>query len=405
MKNFFASCPRGLEETLTKEAEHFNFEHLEITRGGFHFKTSPLNAINFLLETRVASRVYKEIGSFDFRNEKDLVKSAMQIPWTKILNPDDTFKVTCLLSREVMGKFRNSHFLSLLLKDAIVDTFKEKAGKRPSIDLDHAQFPLLLRIEPSPKGKGQLRGIVLVDLAGYSLHQRGYRTAGHEAPIKENLAAALIMNTNWDKKVPLYDPFCGSGTFLLEGAMIRHHIAPTYINLLDRKEDQFAFAFERQKWFQKSPEIQKPFEQLCDELIARAKNGISHAEPGEFHGSDIKADPIGMLMESWTNLGLPRKSLRINVANALDVKPDDNFPNGVVITNPPYGVRLEEKDERLEQLYYDLGEALKNNWKGFNAYLISQEAAYRKKISLRTSLRMSFYNGNLECRLLGYELF
>ncbi len=404
MKNFFASCPRGLEETLNQEATRFNFNHVEITRGGLNFKTTPLNAINFLLETRVASRVYKEIGSFDFRNEKDLAKNAMQIPWTKILNPDDTIKITSLFSREVMGKFKNSHYLSLLLKDAIVDTFVEKAGKRPSIDLDHPNFPLLLRIEPSPK-KGELRGIVSVDLAGHSLHLRGYRASGHEAPIKENLAAALLMNTSWNKEVPLYDPFCGSGTFLLEGAMMRYQIAPTYIKLINRKEGHYSFAFERQKWFQKDQAIKQPFENLCEELIARAKNGISNAGVGEFHGSDIVADPIGMLMEAWQTIGLPRKSLRINVINALDVQPDDNFSNGVLITNPPYGVRLEEKDEKLEKLYYDIGESLKNNWKGFNAYIISQEAIYRKKISLRTSMRMSFYNGSLECRLLGYELY
>lgn len=404
MKNFFASCPRGLEEILLKEAAHLNFQHTELTRGGVSFKTTPLKALNFLLESRIASRVYKEIGSFQFSSDKDLHKKAMEIPWTKIMNPDDTFKITTTLSRDVNRIFKNSHFLSLLLKDAIVDVFKEKSGSRPSIDLDNANYPFVLRVENDPINKC-FKGIVSVDLAGYPLHQRGYRQVGHNAPIKENLAAALILQSDWDRKSPLYDPFCGSGTFLIEGALIRHNIAPTLMKLKKYETQSNVFAFEKQKWFQKDTELHTPYKNLVNELIARSRNAMFQFGLAEFNGNDVSRKAIGLLIDGWAALELPRKALRFTQKSALEYLPQDNHKNGVIFTNPPYGVRLEEKDEELENLYYEFGESLKNNWKGFNAFIISQDSNLRKKISLKTKTRFTFYNGPLECRLLCYDLF
>ena len=227
---------------------------------------------------------------------------------------------------------------------------------------------------------------------------------GHQAPIKENLAAALVMSTGWDKQVPLYDPFCGSGTFLIEAALIRHQIVPTYLKLQARAEGA-RFAFETQKWFQKETTIHGPFENLCKELLVRAKNGIESFGIAEFHGNDKHSKSIELLMEAWSTMGLPRKSLRVSTLDALKWKPQEDLSNGLVITNPPYGIRLGEKDEQLEELYYEFGETLKNNWKGFSSFIVSQDSSLRKKISLKTSSRFSFFNGALECRLLGYDLF
>jgi 23S rRNA G2445 N2-methylase RlmL len=404
MKNFFVSCPRGLEELLLEESSRFNFQHTELTRGGITFKTSHLKALNLMLESRIASRVYKEIGSFQFSSDKDMHKAAMEIPWTKIMNPDDTFKITTTLSREVNRIFKNSHFLSLLLKDAIVDVFKDKSGSRPSIDLDDPTYPFVLRVENDPINKC-FKGIVSVDLSGYPLHQRGYRQIGHNAPIKENLAAALIIQSGWDKKSPLYDPFCGSGTFLIEGALYRHNIAPTILKLKQYQHRDQVFAFEKQKWFQKDVEIHQPYRNLVNELLAHSKNAMFNFDVAEFNGNDITRKAIGLLIEGWAALELPRKALRFTQKSALEYLPNDNHENGVIITNPPYGVRLEEKNEELEQLYHEFGESLKNNWKGFRAFIVSQDSSLRKKISLKTTSRFTFYNGSLECRLLNYDLF
>lgn len=403
MKNFFASCPRGMEEVLLKEGSNLNFEHVEVTRGGINFKTSSLKALTFLFQTRVASRVYKEIGSFDFTSDKDMYDGAKQIPWSKIMNHSDTFKIGTIISREVNRHFRNSHYLSLVLKDAIVDQFKEKSGKRPSIDLDDPIYPLTLRIEPHPNKEGY-KGIVVLDFMGFSLNQRGYRSSGHEAPIKENLAAALLLSTDWDKQTPLVDPFCGSGTFLIEGTMIRHQIAPLILHIKRRLGGSGTFLFENQKWFQKDDKLETPLNNLFKEHLAHYQNAKSTMGMAEVFGNDTDSRSIGMLMESWGKLELPRKSLRVDSTDALDLKLD-GITKGQMITNPPYGVRLEHPGDELIKLYHDFGESLKKNWTGFTAYLISQDSEFRKAISLRTSERINFWNGPLECRLLKYEIF
>lgn len=409
MKNFFASCPRGLEETLYEEARRYNFDHVEVTRGGIALKGSSLKALTFMFETRVASRVYKEIGSFEFNGDKDLYQGASEIPWTKILNPLDTIKVGTIISREVQKHFRNSHYLSLLLKDAIVDQFKDKSGRRPSIDLDSPTYPFVLRIEPHPKAgtsdkAKRYKGIVSLDMMGSPLNKRGYRKPGHEAPIKENLAAGLIKNISWDKSTPLYDPFCGSGTFLIEAALLKHGICPQIILLKKHQEMEGKFLFETQKWYQKEENLHAPMKNLFNSLISHFENAKRNMGVGEFHANDRDSRSIELLLYSWTALELPRKSLRMESKNALKWKPNEDFPKGVILTNPPYGVRLEEKDPKLMELYHEFGESLKNNWKGFKAFVVIQDPEFRKVISLRTHSRFSFFNGPLECRLAGYEL-
>lgn len=403
--SYFASCPRGLEETLMKEAAKFDFEHTQMTRGGFSFKAKTAAALSFLFESRVASRVYKEIGSFQFDREKDMYKAAKEIPWTKIMNVEQTLKVSCVISREVRNRFKNSHHLSLVLKDAIVDRFRDedKLGKRPDVDIDAEDYSFILRIEPDAK-RGY-KGIVNLDLSGYSLHQRGYRKPGHEAPIKENLAAGLIMNTDWNLKDPLYDIFCGSGTFLIEGALMAFNISPTFLKLKQLTQGHKVFAFQGHKWFLRDEAAHTIFRNLVTELINRGEQSLKGYKELSFVGSDKDRRTFQMLEHSWRILGLPKHALKTFHSNALTVYPQKEHPQGVMITNPPYGVRLEEKNEELENLYHEVGENLKQHWKGYSCYLINEDAQLRKKISLRTESRFTFWNGPLECRLLHYKIF
>ncbi|MCR9205664.1 MAG: hypothetical protein NXH75_13860, partial [Halobacteriovoraceae bacterium] len=248
------------------------------------------------------------------------------------------------------------------------------------------------------------KGIVVLDFMGFSLNQRGYRSSGHEAPIKENLAAALLLSTDWDKQTPLVDPFCGSGTFLIEGTMIRHQIAPLILHIKRRLGSNGTFLFENQKWFQKDDNLETPLNNLFKEHLAHYQNAKSTMGMAEVFGNDTDSRSIGMLMESWGKLEFPRKSLRVDTADALELKLD-GISKGHMITNPPYGVRLEHPGDELIKLYHDFGETLKKNWTGFTAYLVSQDSEFRKAISLRTSERINFWNGPLECRLLKYEIF
>ena len=400
---YFASCPRGLEETLLKEAQKYNFEHVETTRGGLGFKATVADALSFLFESRIASRVYREIGSFQFSREKDIYQAAKEIPWTKIMNLEQTLKVSCVISREVRNRFKNSHHLSLVLKDAIVDKFKENAGKRPDVALHGEDYSFLMRIEPDPK-KG-LKGIVMLDLCGYSLHQRGYRKPGHEAPIKENLAAGLLMNTNWNLKDPVYDIFCGSGTFLIEAALMAYGVTPTYLKLKQVVQDHKTFSFQAHKWFQRDEDAHIIFRNLVTELITKSEQGMKAFKEVSFVGSDKDRRVFMMLEHSWKVLRLPKSALKTFHSNALSVYPQKDHTKGLLITNPPYGVRLEEKSEELENLYHEFGENLKKNWKGYDCFVINEDAELRKKISLRTESRFTFWNGPLECRLLHYSIF
>jgi len=401
---FFASCPRGLEETLFKECEKYNFEHVEMTRGGLSFKSDTAGALGLLFGSRVASRVYKEIGSFQFARERDIYEAAKEIPWTKIMDVEQTFKITCVISREVRSRFKNSHHSSLVLKDAIVDRFREEVETRPNIDLDDPDYSLLLRIEPDEK-KG-LKGIVNLDLSGYSLHQRGYRKPGHEAPIKENLAAGLLLNTDWNLKDPVYDVFCGSGTFLIEAALMAYGVAPTYLKLKQLiKGDHKVFGFQAHKWFKRDENAHVVFRNLVTELLDKSEKGIKSFKDLYFVGSDKDRRVFTMLEHSWRVLGLPKSSLQTFHSNALTVYPQKEDEHGLMITNPPYGVRLEEKSEELENLYHELGENFKKNWMGFSCYVVNEDSELRKKIALRTESRFTFWNGPLECRLLHYKIF
>lgn len=403
MNFYFVSCPKGLEEVLKQESYQFDLDKRELSPGGLKIQGELPQILSFMMESRIASRFYKEIAQIHFSHEKRMLLAAKEIPWTKIMDVKDTFKIQCLLSREVKDDFKNSHYLSLVLKDAIVDNFQEKIKDRPSINLDNPHYSYLLRIDKGKKKKYQ--GTVLVDLSGRPLHQRGYRDTRHDAPIKENLAAGLVLLSDWNKKDSFYDLFCGSGTIIMEGAYIKHNIPSTYLRLISFLEGNDEFDLIFHSWFKKDPENDKLLDRLAKELVMRGDKAIEKMEPDEFFASDVSTKSINLTAMAWKNAGFPKETLAIRRDTATRVMPEtDN--GGVIISNPPYGLRLESNDdEALKALYYDFGENLKTNWKGHQAYIIVQDPELRKKISLRTEKRITVWNGGVECRLLKYDLF
>jgi 23S rRNA G2445 N2-methylase RlmL len=399
MNNFFVSCPKGLEEVLKQESLKFELSRREVSNGGIKIRGELNHVLTFMMESRIASRFFKEIALIDFTHEKKLLEAAKEVPWTKIMNVEQTFKVQCLLSQEVRKDFRNSHYLSLVLKDAITDTFTEKVDKRPNINLDNPHYSLLLRIDKGRKKR--YHGTILVDLAGRPLHQRGYREVAHDAPIKENLAAGLVMLSDWDKKSPFYDVFCGSGTILLEAAYIKYNIPAAYLRIKSFLKGEDEFDLVHQNWFKSDGQAKIVLMNLCKELVVRAENSIKKMQPDEFFGSDSAQKCIRLSSYAWKRAGFPQTSLSLEQVDALEAKPQQP---GTLISNPPYGIRLEES-ESLKVLYYEFGENLKKNWGGCDAYIITQDAYLRKKISLRTEKRVPLWNGGIECRFLKYSLY
>lgn len=399
MSFYFISCPKGLENVLKQESLHFDFRKRFVSNGGLKVEAELNQILAFMLESRIASRFYKEVALIHFSHEKKLYDAAKEVPWHKVMKVNQTFKVQCLLSTEVRKDFRNSHYLSLVLKDSITDTFMDQFKKRPSINLDNPHYHFLLRIDKGRKKK--YLGTVLVDLAGRPLHQRGYREVAHDAPIKENLAAGLIMLSDWDKKSCFYDAFCGSGTILLEAAYIKHNIAAAFLRVKSYLSGEDEFDLIHHTWFQNTPQAKKMFHDLCKSIVTRSEKSIQTMMPDEFFGNDISSKNIRLTSLAWKRAGFPKTSLTLEKGDAIQFKP---FKKGVLITNPPYGLRMEDQ-KTLEDLYYEFGENLKNNWRECEAYIITQDPELRKKISLKTDKRIPLWNGGVECRLLKYSLY
>ncbi len=403
--HFFASCPAGLEEILLSEIKTItNIKKLSVENGGVDLFCSSIQAIEILINSRIASRVFLYLESFSLSNEKDLYHFASNINWNKYFTLKQTFKNNVLLDREAQNFFKNSHHLALVVKDAIVDNFRRKTKNRPDINLKNPDISFLTRII---KDERKFKANILVDLCGRPLSNRGYRVQNHIAPLRENLAAGLILLSNWSSTHQIiYDPMCGSGTILTEAAMIDLKLPGSYLKIIDYKENKSSpFAFLNHIWFMENRELQREVFSLFDRTYSDIENILSE-ETSEIKifGSDLSPDSVKV---TQANLRAARLNdfIKIKSEDCISVLPPA-LNDGVIICNPPYGERLESDNlTELENLYHNFGENLKKHFKGFTAYIITSTPGLRKKISLQTSKRIKLYNGPLECRLLEYKLF
>ena len=398
-ETFFASCPSGLESLLESEVKKINPTFINVRHGGVLFKAEVSSVMDLILDSRMASRVFKELNHVDISTEKDIYSSAKSIPWDRYLRVDSTLKINTILDQNSKVKFKNSIYLSQLVKDGIVDFFRDKFNARPSVELKNPDALFLLRIDSGKKTKAS----IFVDLCGEPLSNRGYRVPGHEAPLRENLAAAIIKLTEWDFDREIFiDPMCGSGTFLIEATLMKLNLPPSYLHIINAVErDSYErFSVCKAPWFIDDGHL-AAFQSKLRKIFIRIIDILNEEADLDIYGADIDSRSINLSRENLTR------------AKLLDVflRPEDclNFlpPKGkigVVVCNPPYGERLNKGDD-LETLYHNLGEHLKNNFKGFRAYIFSGNLPLRKSISLQTSRRIPLFNGKIECRLFEYKLF
>jgi len=323
-------------------------------------------------ECRTALRILLPFKSFKIKNQEDFYRRAKEIPWEKYLNVDSTFSITKVVKHSI---FSNSQFAVLKLKDAIADRFMSRKGKRPSVDLDHSDLAINLHLVDN-------HATLSLDSSGDSLHKRGYRTATGPAPLNEVLAAGLILLTNWDRKIDFYDPMCGSGTFLIEAAMIARNIPPGYF----RK--QFGF----QHWNDYDFNLWK-------EVKNQALDRIQENTPN-ITGFDVSNTMVQIARQNIRNTGL--QSL-VSVFKKDFFKLQPASSEGILIMNPPYDLRLKEED--TNKLYKEIGDTLKTNFSGYTAYVFSGNLEALKKLGLRPSRRMVLYNGPIEARLAKYDLY
>nr|BDT29830.1 THUMP domain-containing protein [Bacteriovorax sp. HI3] len=401
---FFASCPREVEHLLEKEIKDLGITRIEVEKGGVAFKAETEQALDVLLNSRVASRVFKELQVYTISTEKDLYSLAKEKWWDKIFNVQQTFKINTLFDRDAKESFNNSMIFSQLLKDAIADNFREKYGERPSVDTGRPDITFLLRVERKP-GTPQFNARILVDMCGDPISNRGYREESLKAPLRENLAASIIMSTDFDPEKDIFtDSMCGTGTLLIEAILIRAKVAPTYLKIRQYIEKRVpVFDFIKHPWFQADRKAQRLFDERAQVIYNHSLAALNELQTRQFFGFDISERAMETTRIHLHNAMIDQQIVTLNKRDATKITPMDD-PPGIVICNPPYGERMGEEDE-LKGLYKSYGENLKHNFKGFRAYVFTSNPLLRKEISLGTSERKTFYNGSLECRLLKYELY
>lgn len=370
--HFFASCPRGLETVLASELDTLGAQYIEPTDGGVVFAGDFSLMMRVNLHSRYASRVLWRIVQGRFRHEQDIYRLAHDVDWAMLFDVQRTIKVS---TTAVKSEVRSTEFVSLKIKDAICDRFRALNNRRPNVDTAAPD----MRIHVFLMGNDIT---LYLDTSGDALFKRGVRVASNEAPIRENLAAGILALAGWTPGTPLFDPMCGSGTFLIEAAEMTLKRAPG-----QRRH----FAFEQFNGFAAAR-----WQALRDE----AKAAELPASPLPIWGSDIDAYALDAAYQNLSHSGLDA-CISLTEANMLDTSAP--AANGIVVSNPPYGIRMDEQD-RLAALYPELGHWLKQKMTGWNAYFVTADLRLAKLIRLSASKRTPLFNGALECRLFEYRM-
>jgi len=361
----------GLEPVLAKELTQLGANDVQIGRRMVSF-TGDMELMyraNFQLHTAI--RVLKPLRHFKAKSADDVYEEIKKIDWTEYIGLDKTFSVDAVVFSE---EFRHSKFVSYKVKDAIVDQFRETTGKRPNISVANPDIRLNIHVAED-------KCTLSLDSSGESLHRRGYRQESVEAPLNEVLAAGMILMTGWHGETDFIDPMCGSGTLLIEAALIARNMAPG----LFRKE----YAFE--KW----PDFDK---ELFDEIY----NDESKEQEFKHHiyGYDID-------MKAVNTARLNAKAAGLSNFITIEQKDFKNFTQptnkSILVTNPPYGERISTPD--LLGTYKMIGERLKHQFKGNDAWVLSYREECFDQIGLKPSIKIPLYNGSLECEFRKYQMF
>ena len=382
MKNrFFASCPRGLEALLAEDFAAVGARDIKIVPGGAACSGTLETAYRMNLESRIATRVLWRVASVDYFNEADIYKLAYDIDWAKAFSVDRSIRVYVTA---IKSPLKSIEFITLKVKDAVCDRFRAETGRRPSVNTKNPEVRIHLFLTDR-------EATLYLDTSGEPLYMRGHKVAKVGAPLKENLAAGILRLAGWKPGVPLLDPMCGSGTFLLEAAQISLNDAPGLIRAPGE------FGFEQLKSFDAT---------LWRKLQREAADARLQAGALPLFGSDSSADAVARTRQNLAHAGID--ALVTLETSDLLARKAPNITNvtmgeGILVANPPYGERLGDEDE-LAAFYPKLGDALKQNFAGWRCWFLSADTRLPKLIRLQTSRKIPLYNGNLECRLYNINI-
>ncbi|MGN6739772.1 bifunctional 23S rRNA (guanine(2069)-N(7))-methyltransferase RlmK/23S rRNA (guanine(2445)-N(2))-methyltransferase RlmL [Dyella sp.] len=382
MTAFFSSCPKGLEYLLKDELAALGAQDVRETVAGVHFSGTLETAYRACLWSRLASRVLLPLGEFDAATDEALYAGVQSIDWSTHLASHATLAVD---AHTTLSKLTHSQYLAQRVKDAVVDQFRQRDGERPSVDTDEPDVRINVRLRRD-------RATLSLDLSGSPLHRRGWRELQGEAPLKENLAAAMLLRAGWPQIYAeggaLLDPMCGSGTLLIEGAWMAADVAPGL------HREYFGFL----GWAQHDIALWK---RLHEEATQRAEAGL-RALRSCFFGSDSDPRMVQTAKRNAQEAGVAG-FFTLDRHDALHVAPPPGVPRGLVITNPPYGERLGER-EQMPPLYRALGETLRARFTGWRAAVLAGDVELGRAMPLRAEKKYTLYNGALETVLLIFEL-
>jgi len=368
---FLAKTFAGFENLLLKELLKCGAKNATLLNRSVQFEGDfqLLYKVNYY--SRFASRVLWQVKNFNFDSNDSFYQAIRSFPAEQYLSRSGTFAVSCTASESI---FKTPLFAALLTKDAICDRFREKYGERPDVDKENPEVQFHIHIHKNSAA-------FYLDSSGESLHKRGYKVSNHPASINEITAAAMVALSGWDGKCDLIDPMCGGGTILIEAAMQALNIPAGYYR------EKFSFF----KWLN--------FDRYAWKKIMN-ESTINEDIPIDLYGYDINPRFLGMAKANVEKARL-EDFILLNKKNMKVVKPV-RTPS-LLIFNPPYGERLEIEDNNL--FYKEIGDALKQNFSNCKAFLISSDTEALKHIGLKTCFKQNMFNGPLECKYYGYDLF
>jgi putative N6-adenine-specific DNA methylase len=407
----FAVCPSGLEEALAAELTAMKgFRDIAAGRAGVAFSASPECVARANIWARLPTRLLIEVGRGVLRQAQDVRAISTRIAWEKWFQPRQTIRVDLAVAREPrLSEPLARNFATLLVKDGVCDRFRTTRNERPSVDTTHPDIRIWAFID-------QNNLTIYLDTSGEPLFKRGWRQGKGEAPLRENLAAALIAMTPWDKKMPLMDPFCGSGTFLIEAMQMALGLPPGYLPSAPR-----SFAAER--FHPQSPMGAVNWKSLraeAGEAIARVSRTLAPSAVGSaswvplMQGSDRDPSMIRIAQANATR-ALPEEAARAITWTATPVAQLRPIAaTGLMLGNPPYGVRLEKsvsealptaEPGQIESSFErNLAETLKQNFSGWQVWLLTDDLRLERSMRLKAARRIPVFNGDIECRWMRFDM-
>ncbi len=369
---FFATCPRGLENLLADELLIQNASKIEVTDGGVSFEGNLETMYRVNLHSRIATRVLSRVASGSYETEEDIYKATFNLNWPTWFKVNQTIRVKVT---GVKCPLKSLDFVTLRIKDAVCDRFREEGALRPSVSVRDPDVRIHAYL-------AQNQYQLYLDTSGAPLYQRGFRDVSVIAPLRENLAAGILILTGWKPGIPLLDPMCGSGTFLIEAAMMSVNQPPGM---------KRTFGFQKLNFFNES---------LWKKIESEAFQKMKPITFLDIFGSDIDLRAVRVTRHNLKVAGLEEA---VKVMQSDFVKLEAPKSKGVLVTNPPYGERIGE-DADLKEVYPLWASHMKQSFSGWDTYFLTADLEMPKEMRLKPSKKTPLFNGALECRLFEIKM-